>query len=670
MKKNLNSFVLALILLVLYNCQSPSNEFDRNTFSNILDVKITPAKFNDWSIKTFYDCGAWFGFSLPDDDSLEYRGSFTGPFSVYHQKWFSKSLAKLVLVDETGSRIDLSKSELIEKKYYPGKLSQTFRINNAEIKMELIFTSARTVLVKAELKSLDNKKKHWRVGWEGKVFEESNYSVKIDDYKINLVDEKNATVMQINSDAKNNYTFSSSDKHSFQLLSEKEIIISKRRVKSSVLAFTIVQDKMDLENQQKLIDDLTVDPDEYFASNETRWNEYLTKALSTNSKYSGNKSYTEVAVKSVMTLINNWKSATGDLLHDGILPSAGVWYFDGFWAWDSWKHAVALARFAPELAKNQILTMFDYQLANGMIPDVIYINKENNNLRDSKPPLSAWAVWEIYESDGDKNFVEEMFPKILKYHEWWYKNRDNNGNGLCEYGSTDGTLEAAMWESGMDDAVRFDNAVMLKNNDQAWSVNQESVDLNSYLYSEKLYLSKMAELIGENEISLKFKDAASSLKNNILANMFSLHSGFFHDFSLTDYSHVNVFGTEGWLPLWAGIATKEQAAKVKLVMSNPEKFATFIPFPTVSKDDSLFMTGYWRGPVWLDQAYFGINGLKNYGFEKEAEEFTKQLFERPEGLMNAAGPIREQYDPRDGKGLKVNHFSWSAAAYLLLYRGE
>ena len=41
---------------------------------------------------------------------------------------------------------------------------------------------------------------------------------------------------------------------------------------------------------------------------------------------------------------------------------------------------------------------------------------------------------------------------------------------MCEYGSTDGTLEAAAWESGMDNAIRFDDAMMLKNDgsEDAW----------------------------------------------------------------------------------------------------------------------------------------------------------------------------------------------------------
>lgn len=76
--------------------------------------------------------------------------------------------------------------------------------------------------------------------------------------------------------------------------------------------------------------------------------------------------------------------------------------------------------------------------------------------------------------------------------------RDHNRNGICEFGSTDGTLEAAAWESGMDNAIRFDNTKMLKNADDAWSMDQESVDLNAYLAYECKLLKKFASLIGIN----------------------------------------------------------------------------------------------------------------------------------------------------------------------------
>lgn len=106
--------------------------------------------------------------------------------------------------------------------------------------------------------------------------------------------------------------------------------------------------------------------------------------------------------------------------------------------------------------------MFDYMDEYGMVADCVYTDKKENNWRDTKPPLAAWAVWKVYEQTKDAAFVKEMYPKLVKYHQWWYENRDHDKNRLCEYGSTDGTRIAAAWESGMDNAVRFDEAVLMK----------------------------------------------------------------------------------------------------------------------------------------------------------------------------------------------------------------
>jgi putative isomerase len=76
--------------------------------------------------------------------------------------------------------------------------------------------------------------------------------------------------------------------------------------------------------------------------------------------------------------------------------------------------------------------------------------------------------------------------------------------------------------------------------------------------------------------------------------------------------------------------------------------------------------GYWRGPVWLDQAYFGVRGLRNYGFQEEADELTHKLMHNAEGVLISGKSIRENYNPITGEGLEAENFSWSAAHYLLL----
>jgi putative isomerase len=102
-------------------------------------------------------------------------------------------------------------------------------------------------------------------------------------------------------------------------------------------------------------------------------------------------------------------------------------------------------------------------------------------------------------------------------------------------------------------------------------------------------------------------------------------------------------------------------------MMDRDKFATHFPFPTLAADHGMFdpRDGYWRGSVWLDQAYFAVKGLERYGYEREANTMRARLFENALGLLEDA-PIHENYHPQTGEPLNAPHFSWSAAHYLML----
>jgi beta-lactamase class D len=378
--------------------------------------------------------------------------------------------------------------------------------------------------------------------------------------------------------------------------------------------------------------------------------------------------YDSLAYKCIFTLLNNRQGPAGALKHEGVFPSFSG--FKGFWAWDSWKHAYILAVIDPELARNSIRAMFDYQDSCGMVADCIFIDSTENNYRDTKPPLSGWSVAEVFRQTGDTAFLKEIFPKLLKYHEWWYTHRDHDHNGLCEYGSTDGTIQAARWESGWDNAVRFDGAVMLQNNNHAWSMNQESADLNAYLFAEKECIAILAQALGEYELSEEYDHEAVILGKKIREFMWDERTGFFYDIGIASKKHIRVPEPNGWIPLWAGIATKEQASLIRKHILDPDEFNTYVPFPTVSVGNPEFdpEKGYWRGPVWLDQAWFAIDGLRKYGFNDDADELTLKLLHNCEGLLDSGKPIRENYHPISGKGLNAEHFSWSAAHILMMLK--
>ena len=58
--------------------------------------------------------------------------------------------------------------------------------------------------------------------------------------------------------------------------------------------------------------------------------------------------------------------------------------------------------------------------------------------------------------------------------------------------------------------------------------------------------------------------------------------------------------------------------------------------------------------------------LKRYGYTQQADEMTRRLLERAEGILDT-GPFRENYDPQNGAGSHATDFGWSAAHLLLLF---
>lgn len=69
----------------------------------------------------------------------------------------------------------------------------------------------------------------------------------------------------------------------------------------------------------------------------------------------------------------------------------------------------------------------------------------------------------------------------------------------------------------------------------------------------------------------------------------------------------------------------------------------------------------------MDQAMFGAEAMQNYGYHEEAKDMVLKMFVNAEGLLSD-GPIRENYNPLTGEGLHTKNFSWSAAAFYLLYQ--
>lgn len=626
--KALSLFLLAS-LLACSTAEKQTNSI-RYQFDNIIDIAYTPntaSRCRGW----FTDLGSWIGFTLPQKD--KWTNGFCGPFSIDHRNWMARSAVKVRFSSTPEEKFTPDSIN-----YYPGELYLSATSPTGRIDQKLLFVETNIALLSI---TTDKTNELFFTGdsWtDGTIFDN-------DQNTISATHPTTGEIICI-SFTPDAVVTCSGDNYQALCNTEQEVHIT--------LSF-FYNEKEKSAGLQKAATILN-QPDSFITANNYRWDNYLTRILRTDMP----KGYDRIAVKSIVTLISNWRTNRGGLLHEGVIPSHAVDYFIGFWAWDSWRFSVALAKFAPDLAKNNIRAMFDYQLPDGMIIDCIYTNPEENNARCSKPPLASWAVDEVFKQTQDTAFVREMYPQLLVYHRWWYEKRDHDKNGICEFGSTDGTTEAAAWESGMDNAIRFDNAKMVKNADDAWSFDQESVDLNGYLALDYKLLKKFATLTNQ---PFEEKDYTA----NVAAYFFDEESGFFFDRRLSDGSFVKEEGCEAYIPFWTGIASPQQMERALSILTDTAKFSTYIPFPTVAADNPKFMPkGYWRGPIWLDQTYFAIKGLRNYGQNKLADNYTRQVFDRLQGLKENA-PIHENYGTHTGECLKAPHFSWSSAHLLMMY---
>lgn len=606
----------------------------RYEFNNILDIAYTPdtlTRCRGW----FTDAGSWMGFTLPQKD--HWVNGFCGPFSLdmNRRQWMAQSAVTVGYADQ--ANVIFTPDSTC---YFPGELYLSASSEEGKIIQRLNFLDASTALLRIHSdagKELSLTASQW--GKEIQV--QTDQNTVIARHPSGEIVALTFTPDVSVKGTDNNYQakINGSEHDTYIAISfytgEKELSAGLQKA------------QLALSN-----------PQEGLKANKERWEGYLTKILRKDMK----PEYDRIAVKAVVTLISNWRTHRGGLLHEGIVPSHAAYYFVGFWAWDTWRFSAALAKFDPELAKDNIRAMFDYQQPDGMIIDCIYTDPAENNARDSKPPLVSWAVDEIFTHTNDTAFISEMYPQLMAYYKWWYNKRDHNRNGMCEYGSTDGTLEAAAWESGMDNAIRFDDAKMLKNNgaEDAWSMDQESVDLNAYLALECKLLKKFASILG---VTFDGPDYSSQVADYF----FDKEKGFFFDRRLKDGSFIQEPGCEAYTPLWTEVATADQVKAMLPLLTDTAKFSTYIPFPTVAADNPKYNPrGYWRGPIWLDQTYFAIRGLRNYGYNKMADEYTLQVFDRPQGLKEGA-PIHENYGTHTGELLKAPHFSWSSSHLLMLY---
>ena len=115
-----------------------------------------------------------------------------------------------------------------------------------------------------------------------------------------------------------------------------------------------------------------------------------------------------------------------------VISMPDKWEYPWYASWDLAFHCVVLAHVDPEFAKSQLILLCRewYMHPGGQLPAYEW------NFSDVNPPVQAWAALRVHEiaGDGDFDFLERVFHKLLLNFTWWVNRKDAEGNNLFEGG--------------------------------------------------------------------------------------------------------------------------------------------------------------------------------------------------------------------------------------------
>ncbi len=340
---------------------------------------------------------------------------------------------------------------------------------------------------------------------------------------------------------------------------------------------------------------------------------------------------------------------------------------DGFgdyvlFEWDTFFCAMMAQMIDPDLAIANVRAMLQEVTPHGFVPN--FGAKNRSSLDRSQPPVGAYCVLKLYhasalnEQHKNRLLLEEAFPALLRWHEWWFPNRDGNGDGLLEWGSDPvsssqmdwehHTLKAAMYESGLDNSPMWDDAIF---NEDAHTMQLAAVGLNALYALDAWALSEIAAILDQFDVAQHLQDEYQAIADRINSLLWNEETGIYQNKNW-DGQFSPVLSSTLFFPLLAGIVPPERAKQlVHDHLLNPNEFWGEHVIPTIARNMPSFQDQeYWRGRIWPPHNFLVCEGLRRAGFYEDAAEFARRSVNTFLVEWNEHGHVHENLNANTGRG--------------------
>ncbi len=400
------------------------------------------------------------------------------------------------------------------------------------------------------------------------------------------------------------------------------------------------------------------------------------------------------------------------------------------WLWDSFFVAVGQRHHDVGRAMREVRSPFRAQWKNGMLPHIIFGAatgyhagpelwhcERSPNAPDgvqtsgiTQPPMGAEAVVRVGQclpAADRQAWYAEMYPKLVDYHLWFYRERCAAGETLPEI--------ILSWETGMDDsppwitAMRdhamsqrlrlaretgLEEVLERQRRDTAAVPASERIDtidlyatydlvrgLSHLNYDSQAIMQKhplrivdvtfSCILIRANQL---LRDIAAELGRALppeiehanrvapkaLETLWHEADQQYYNRDAVSGEPIRVASIGTLLPLYALELPKERVQTLLRQVRDPQAYGTTYPAPSAPVSSPYFSEShYWQGPAWVNSNWLLIDGLRRNGEPRAAAELRATTIE-----MVAKGGFYEYFSPYTAQPAGADTFSWTAALLI------
>lgn len=362
----------------------------------------------------------------------------------------------------------------------------------------------------------------------------------------------------------------------------------------------------------------------------------------------------------------------GVLKHPYIVPCSpeSPYYSASLWDWDSWLTSVMMGQVEAdsgrrgefvEYERGCTINFLELATDDGYVP--ICVTDRGPLRTDSekekafktnmhKPVLAQHIAFLVQRDGGDADWIKPYFGKLEAFLNRYLESHVEKATGLF------------YWQDDFAVGVDNDPSVFYKPDGTCGSIY-----LNCLMYRELLAYGYLMEISGDMRKANVWRGKAQDLADAVNRFCWDERDGTYYsvDFGLRpvdpkewlhkgaprDYACL-IMRIDNWssfLPLWAGIASAEQAARMVERCRDPRIFSCKGGIRTLSRLEKQYdlrasnNPSNWRGPVWGISNYMVFSGLLKYGYEDDARELaekTIRLFGRD---LEKNGSLHEYYNP-------------------------